>query len=626
MKTLILGFILLLAGLTSKAQCSLNKKTYLPKKDAVASEGYGMTISVYKDIMVVGSSSNDSLAADCGMAFVYQLTPDNRWQKIAELVPSDAAQYRSFGSYVFIHENTIGIMGAASVIYIFEKQAGDNWISGTESYQMKSPGTLNSYGKFVIKGDELTVLAYRRSEIGLEVFNKVGGVFDSIQFIKSPNTPDNFGSGIDDFAVGDNFVVMTCTNYRAADLSTDARASVFEKNGSLYNQTPSAILKPSDAVASQATSWRGFVGFGTGVATAGSTIFVTASAHLISNSDFNQGLYVFEKPLTGWTDAVESYSTFVDDNAWYSNRITVNENYVITSGGALSSATGYKKIGLNWSDGIQTFKIDHPTPGKNFGYQIALTDKHLVISSPADYTAGTKEPDIIFDYYTPNNDWENSINPTNLLTETDVNATYDFFGNSLSSYGNLLMIGSPFDDEKGIDAGVIYVYEKDKPDPSIPVKLFAPQIKGNSQFGSSMITGDSMLFVGAVGEGYSTGRVYIFKLNSIQWVYHSQLAPAEMKSDSYFGSSMAYYNGYLAIAEFNNGPDEFNGYVNIYKKDSNGFFQFLTTLRPSYDERSNAFGRSIVMNDSIIAIGSGVTDGFSIYYEPKVFLFKKKTE
>lgn len=50
---------------------------------------------------------------------------------------------------------------------------------------------------------------------------------------------------------------------------------------------------------------------------------------------------------------------------------------------------------------------------------------------------------------------------------------WDFFGNSVSISGNYAAIGAPWDDDKGIESGSVYVYKKENGEWNFKQKLLA---------------------------------------------------------------------------------------------------------------------------------------------------------
>jgi hypothetical protein len=122
-----------LAGWTN-----MNETAKLTASNAAASDYFGRSVSVSGTTIVVGAYTNDAIASNAGMAYVYE-KPGSEWVnsvETAKLLASDATSNDNFGCAVSISGNWIAI-GAKSqevtgayqgAAYIFEKPSS-GWSS-----------------------------------------------------------------------------------------------------------------------------------------------------------------------------------------------------------------------------------------------------------------------------------------------------------------------------------------------------------------------------------------------------------------------------------------------------------------------------------------------------------------
>src|SRR5687768_9928041 len=161
-------------------QCTFPSHIFLPVPDHTANESYATSVDIHNGYMVVGAYQNDSIDAGAGIAYVYRLNGSDKWERIAELVASDAGNRSWFGMIVSIFENTIAVWGrsyddsgkATVKIYIYEKQADGEWSSGTETYQLPD---VTGVRNLSLHGNKLVAVCGYDGKIGIKIFEKVSG-------------------------------------------------------------------------------------------------------------------------------------------------------------------------------------------------------------------------------------------------------------------------------------------------------------------------------------------------------------------------------------------------------------------------------------------------------------------
>ena len=630
--------LLVCVGLKAQ-QCSLPNRIFLPTADEVRFERFGAAMDIDNEYLVVGAPDNSSLQVYAGAVSVYKLTTDNKWTKIATLTASDAGKHCQFGSRVAIHGNSIVIFSrefndegiSRGKLYVYEKSDGEEWMSATEDYIITKPfGTSlvqGGFGAFELHDNELVAIGTGQGETHIEVYTKSGGVFLLSQAIDVPLSNSGYSNFEWSLAVGDDFIAIATEQIENADHSNGA-AFVYEKSGT-YNTTP-AILKSSEQTSS---SWRGF---GIAIAAYNSTLFVQGlKPH---DNSYDQSFYIFEKPSGGWIHATQPLMLEAPGYAIYDVQLVANENYFFCAALGHESIIGFKKSLGEWSSSATPFTLDDlPSDKSLIGSQIKLNDNHLVVGCPARFLSTGIGEELIADYYSATGAWETEgLTHQQVIRETNINATNDFFGEAFGVYNDQLAITSTGDDEQGIDAGVVYLFDTKKQSSVPDQKVYNPEDENYTGFGESLAMGDSLMFIGAPykdsvgGDGivkyFNIGKVYVYRLTPSGWNYSSQIKGPIIQSDVSFGQQVVWSPGYCAVTEFYGGSSESIGRVHIYKEnETNGKFEYIATLDPSTHLRSDFFGQSMVMTDSLMVIGTGNAAPNSSY-RMSVYVFKKKGE
>jgi len=619
-------------------QCTLPSRIFLPTADEVMFEQFGQAIDVDDQYMVAGLWENSSHQPLAGRAFVYKLDNDNKWTKIAELTPSDPIKWGNFGTRVAIQGNSIVIYATdynnegmwRGKLYVFEKDDGQEWVSGTEDYVIIKPfGAIldrTGYGEFELYENQLITIGFEHSKPYIEVYTKSGGIFTLSQSIETPKSFSGYDNYEWHLAVGDNFLAISSEQHELADRSNGV-AYVYPKNVA-YTTTP-VVLKSSEQTP---TSHRGF---GLSIAAYESTLVISGiKPH---NETFNQSIYIFERPASGWVNASQPYMLESSGYVYYDTQLEANENYIFSNSADYKSIVGFKKPASGWSSAATRFILDDMNgEGSLVGAQIKATDNHLVIGCGSRFLFNGIPEESLVDYYSSTGHFETVGQYQQKILETTINATFDFFGESFSVYNDQLAITASGDDAAAVDAGVVYIFDTQNQSTVPDQKIYNPENENYTGFGQSIAMGEGVMFIGApfkdtvgsdgVVKHYNIGKVYIYRQTSSGWKYSSQIIAPSIQSETTFGQQVVWSPGYCAVTEFYTGSSESVGRVHIYKENtSNGKFEYIATLDPETHLRSDYFGQSMVMTDSMMVIGTG-NFAPNASYRTSVYIFKKKGE
>ncbi len=218
--------------------------TKLTASDAAGGDGFGRSVAISDDTILIGAGGNDDAGSASGSAYVFERDQD--WGEIIKILASDAATDDHFGDAVAISGNTIVIGAEANddagsnsgSAYVFERDQGeiDNWVEVTKLTASDAAET------------------------------------------------DRFGNAV---AISENTIVVG-SRLDDAQLQQDGSAYVFERNQGWGEVTK---LTAFDA---ESGSW-----FGYSASISGDTIVIGAGEGIGGGHSHFGSAYVFERDLDG---------------------------------------------------------------------------------------------------------------------------------------------------------------------------------------------------------------------------------------------------------------------------------------------------------------------------------------
>jgi len=134
---------------------------------------------------------------------------------------------------------------------------------------------------------------------------------------------------------------------------------------------------------------------------------------------------------------------------------------------------------------------------------------------------------------------------THKLTAAD-GAAGDGFGFAVALAGGTLLVGAPFADEGGAQAGAVYVFERQGSGWVQIAKLTAADRRPQSLFGSSVAVAGDRAAIGARlddGAGANAGAAYVFARAGGAWSQQAKLLPPGLAAGEELGSSVALAGG-----------------------------------------------------------------------------------
>ncbi len=189
----------------------------------------------------------------------------------------------------------------------------------------------------------------------------------------------------------------------------------------------------------------------------------------------------------------------------------------------------------------------------------------------------------------------------------------DNFGHSVAIDGDTMVVGARLDDDKGTNAGAVYIYERDAKGKWVRVqKIVAFDGKDFDLFGSSVaISGDTVV-VGAVQDddnGNNSGSVHIFGRNKDginKWGKIKEIIPSDGTAEDRFGRSVGISGDAVVVgaSDDDNGNNSGAAYVFERNKDGNDNWGEVGKLLASDGAAEDSFGFSVAISGNIVLVGS----------------------
>ncbi|MCH7526588.1 MAG: hypothetical protein IID39_04040, partial [Planctomycetes bacterium] len=283
------------------------------------------------------------------------------------------------------------------------------------------------------------------------------------------------------------------------------------------------------------------------------------------------------------------------------------------TGSHLGSAYIYRYDGTQWIEEAILAALDGAL-GDQFGRSVAISGDVVVIGAPFDDDQVSQSGSAYVFRFDP--DASAWIEETKLTASNA--AREDWFGLNVAVSGDVIVVGAINDDDAcpqdpDCNSGSAYVYRFD-PDMSAwteEAKLTASDAAAGDVFGRSVSIDHDVVVIGAPFDddrGIFSGSAYVFRFDpdEAQWGQETKLIPNDNAAYDRFGDAVFISNEVCAIgAPFNNG----RGSTYVYRFDSdNSSWIEEANLTASDAEVFDQYGSSVSISEDTILVGAWRSD------------------
>ena len=192
--------------------------------------------------------------------------------------------------------------------------------------------------------------------------------------------------------------------------------------------------------------------------------------------------------------------------------------------------------------------------------------------------------------------------PLGRLSAADA-AEGDQLGGAIAMDGSWMAIGADLDDDRGDDAGAVYMFERDGAAWVERQKLTASDGDMQDGFGTAVALDGTTLVVGAPNAGApAAGAAYVFTLDGATWSEATRIAGQAV--DDLFGRAVALRGERLGVGAPGAGVG--TGEVRMYRGSGATWDPDGGAFIPS--DAAEGFGSALAMSDDTVAIGSPLDD------------------
>ncbi len=191
------------------------------------------------------------------------------------------------------------------------------------------------------------------------------------------------------------------------------------------------------------------------------------------------------------------------------------------------SAYVFRRVGGKWVEQSKLTAGD-AAPHDHFGDAVALCGDVAVVTAGGDDDIGSA---YVFRF-----DGEAWTEEAKLVPSDG--QPIDAFGNAAAIDGDVVVIGARWADEGALHSGAVYIYRFDGSVWNEEKKLVPADVAANDWFGSSVTIDGDMVVAGSPHDddgGSSSGSAYVFRFDGREWVEEAKLTAMRSNAEDEFG-------------------------------------------------------------------------------------------
>ena len=641
------------------------EKTY-QAFDGVSPDGFGSAVSIsdQKDLLLIGSYSDNDFGNFAGAIYVYanpKLQPVVRFEEGMQLqtkiLPVNSTAGEVFGrSIALTADGKTAVIGSdlnddlainAGCVSIYNR-INNEWVFEQKLYA-NDPVSQDKFGYSAAissNGIHLLIGAANGTNSGIRTgkvyyFKKINGNWVQIaKFTPSEAAlSDNFGISVSLNAVGDYALIGA---YNRSEGGVNNRGVVY-----IYTRVNDTWTQQNKILASDA-AFQDY--FGCAV-----SLNSTATVALISAySDDDNGLtntgsvYYYTRSGTVWTQQQKFYAGDPKANACFGESIAMNKDgtlaYISSRDTVKGTGAGavyiFRRSGDVWTQ-QQKLTPDYIKEADYFGSSVAMNadGTYVAIGAGDDDEAGDNFGGVYVYSYPSRialSQSKESFSLQGFLTDPE-GKTNDYYGRgvALSEDGAWAAVGAELRDDNALaNSGCVYIYKRKGQTWIKSATLYANPMAESGAFGWAVAldaTG-SQLLVSEIQDGIPpvrSGAVHYYTRVGEIWTHRQKFKLPTLVADHYFGSSVALNaaGDYAVIGAYNDTEKgAFAGAVFIYKKIGSTWTYQSKMISP-VGETNTYYGIAAAMNQSgsILAVGAHGSDSSGVY-KGAVYLYDRNGE
>ena len=347
----------------------------------------------------------------------------------------------------------------------------------------------------------------------------------------------------------------------------------------------------------------------------GGQLGIAVSASGYQTCDKTDVVFPFDWTATTQQAKVQASDPQANDYLGYSvgisgDTMVAGAIYEDTGASAAGAAYVFIRSGTSWS---QQAKLQASDAQMNdyFGSSVAIDGDTLVVGAYSEDTGGS-DAGAAYVFTRSGTTWSQQAK----LVASDAQA-YDEFAQKVAIGGDTIVVGAPFEDTGGTQAGAVYVFTRSGTTWSQQAKIQASDKAEQDIFGiSTAIDGDTIV-VGATlsystAPVYDTGAAYVFTRSGTSWSQQAKLQSSDIQASDKFGKAVAIDGDTMvAGAHFEDTGGSQAGSAYVFTRSGTSWSQ-QAKIQASNAGAGDQFGISVAIEgDTIVAGANGEDTGGS---------------
>ncbi len=417
--------------------------------------------------------------------------------------------------------------------------------------------------------------------------------------------PGDYYIKVDEYGNNDEIATydlhLTVTPFSAADLTGDCRVdfadfSVMADQWLTCRMPDYYKVSPLDFAAGDY--------FGRAVSISGDTAIIGKPYDSYTGT-FAGSAYIFQRNGAAWIQLARLEHPDPADRDFFGLSVAVDGDYAIAGvrgeddlGNGSGAAAIFKRDGLAWMRQDKVRAYDG-MPGDYFGQSVSISGDTVIVGAPYDDDRGGSSGSA-YVYVRNGASWGFQ----DKLVASD-GAAGDFFGWAVAVSGNVAVIGAYHDDDNGTNSGSAYIFARDSLTSEWveQVRLLAPGVSIDAAFGTSVAIDGAHVVVGAPGgDGLSpdTGCAYVFGRVDEGWRQQARLVAPDGADGDSFGESVAVDNDIVLVGANANGSA---GATYVFAR-SGSDWTMHSKLTPPNNRAGDEFGKAVAIDDDVALVGA----------------------
>ncbi|MCH7701135.1 MAG: hypothetical protein IID37_05565 [Planctomycetes bacterium] len=314
------------------------------------------------------------------------------------------------------------------------------------------------------------------------------------------------------------------------------------------------------------------------------------------NDDSEGSVRVFELDGTQWIETAKIAGSNGHSGDAFGTAVALVGDLLVVGApldvDGWGSAYIFRYDGSSWIQEQKLFQAHDGAETDGLGTAVAIVGETVLVGVPGQQVVR------VFGH-----DGESWIEQQTLIPDSQ-NVPWGF-GGSVAAYDDVVVIGAEYESE-GTDysTGAAYVFRLDGAAWVQEQRLSAPEPTIWDQFGAAVAIDMDIIMIGSPGEddlASDAGAVYVLEYEGSQWTQYSVLFGSQTSNNDEFGSSLAVLGGRAVVAE---ASDSSSGRTYVFQLvDADwGEEQLLEPLD------SDWFGSSVALTDDFAIVGADRQD------------------